>query len=53
MPTKFQMRVYNACKKVPRGKVTSYKAIARKLKTKAYRAVGQALNKNPISSWGI
>ena len=42
----FQQRVWNICAKVPRGKVTTYKAIARSLGTKAYRAVGQALNKN-------
>jgi len=43
----FNQRCYNLLKKVPRGKVTTYKAIANKLNTKAYRAVGQALNKNP------
>jgi|TARA_Y100000034_G_scaffold105413_1_gene132735 methylated-DNA-[protein]-cysteine S-methyltransferase len=43
----FYEKVYGLCKKVPRGKVTSYKAIAEKLGTKAYRAVGTAMNKNP------
>src|SRR3989344_2401586 len=47
MPTKFQEKVYNLCKKVPKGKVTTYKILAEKLGVKAYRAVGQALNKNP------
>ena len=46
--TKFQNKVYKLCKKVPKGKVTTYKAIAQKMKTKAYRAVGSALNKNPF-----
>lgn len=32
---------------VPEGKVTTYKAIAHALGTKAYRAVGNAMNKNP------
>ena len=46
MPTKFQEKVYKICKKVPKGKVITYKEIARALGTKAYRAVGTALNKN-------
>lgn len=49
MPTKFQDKVYNLCKKVPKGKVTTYKEIAEALGTKAYRAVGTALNKNPFA----
>ncbi len=50
MATQFQDKVYKLCKKVPEGKVTTYKAIAEKLETKAYRAVGNALrnNKHPI-----
>ncbi len=49
MPTKFQNKVYELCKKVPKGKVTTYKEIAIQLNTKAYRAVGSALNKNPYA----
>ncbi|RLE41533.1 hypothetical protein DRJ48_05380 [Candidatus Woesearchaeota archaeon] len=45
----FQARVYYATMKIPRGKVTSYKGIAEYLGTKAYRAVGNALNKNPFA----
>jgi methylated-DNA-[protein]-cysteine S-methyltransferase len=47
---KFQKRVLEIVKKVPKGKVTTYKSIALKLNTIAYRAVGSALknNKNPI-----
>ena len=48
MVTEFQNKVYELCKKVPKGKVTTYKAIAEKMGTKAYRAVGAALNKNPF-----
>jgi methylated-DNA-[protein]-cysteine S-methyltransferase len=33
--------------KVPKGKVTTYKALANKLNSKAYQAVGNAMNKNP------
>ena len=45
----FNEKCYNLLKKVPRGKVTTYKEIARALGTKAYRAVGNAMNKNPYS----
>ena len=49
MPTQFQNKVYKICKKIPKGKVTTYKAIANNIGTKAYRAVGQALSKNPYA----
>jgi methylated-DNA-[protein]-cysteine S-methyltransferase len=49
MPTEFQNKVYNELKKVPKGKVTTYKSLALASKTKAYRAVGTAMNKNPHS----
>ena len=42
----FEQRVYNLTKKIPKGNVTTYGIIAQKLNTKAYRAVGNALNKN-------
>src|SRR3989344_2508954 len=45
----FNEKCYEILKKVPKGKVTTYGAIAKKLKTKAYRAVGNAMNKNPFS----
>ena len=44
---KFYEKVYEVCKKVPKGKVTTYKALAEKLGSKAYRAVGTAMNRNP------
>ena len=44
---RFSDRCYQILEKVPKGKVTTYKAIAKKLKSKAYRAVGNAMNKNP------
>lgn len=43
---KFNEEVYFLLKKVPRGKVVSYKDIAVRLNSRAYRAVGSALNKN-------
>ena len=36
-------------RKVPKGKVTTYKAVAKALNSRAYRAVGNAMNKNPYS----
>lgn len=49
MVTKFQTKVYNALIKVPKGKITTYKILANKLNSKAYRAVGSACNKNPYA----
>ena len=43
----FREKCYNLLKKVPSGRVTTYKAIANALGTRAYRAVGNALHKNP------
>jgi len=43
----FQEKCYELLKQIPKGKVTSYKEIAHALGTKAYRAVGTAMNKNP------
>lgn len=45
----FAEEVYRLCMKIPEGKVTTYKEISRTLNTKAYRAVGQALRKNPYA----
>ena len=50
MPSKtFNEKVWDLLKLIPEGKVTTYKAIADALNTKAYRAVGNACNKNPHS----
>lgn len=46
----FSEKVYELTKKIPKGKISTYKIIAQKLNCKAYRAVGNALNKNPYSS---
>lgn len=45
----FNERCYELLRKVPKGKLTTYKAIAEALNTKAYRAVGNAMNKNPYA----
>ena len=46
---KFNQKVYKLCQKIPKGKISTYKEIAKKLNSKAYRAVGNALNKNPYA----
>ena len=43
----FDQRCYDLLLQIPKGKVTTYREIAHALGTKAYRAVGQALNRNP------
>ena len=43
----FQERVLDLLKKIPKGKVTTYKLLAKQMKTKAYRAVGSACHNNP------
>ena len=49
MVTVFQQKVYDLCKRIPKGKVSTYRDIANQLGIKAYRAIGRALNKNPYS----
>jgi methylated-DNA-[protein]-cysteine S-methyltransferase len=47
--TPFQRRVLEETRKVPRGQVSTYAEIARRIgNPKAVRAVGQALRRNPI-----
>jgi methylated-DNA-[protein]-cysteine S-methyltransferase len=45
----FNERCYALLKQVPKGKVTTYKALARAMESKGYRAVGNAMNKNPYA----
>lgn len=45
----FKEKVWNLCKKIPKGKVSTYKELAHALNCKAYRAVGNALNRNPYA----
>ncbi|MEM4336502.1 MAG: MGMT family protein [Candidatus Woesearchaeota archaeon] len=45
----FKEKVWELCKQIPCGRVSTYKEIAKKLEIKGYRAVGNALNKNPYS----
>ena len=43
----FNEQVYEVVSQIPRGEVMTYKQIAHLLGCRAYRAVGNALNKNP------
>lgn len=43
----FRERCYAILKRVPRGKVTTYKELARAMGTRGCRAVGNALHVNP------
>ncbi|MDH5266551.1 MAG: MGMT family protein [Candidatus Bathyarchaeota archaeon] len=48
--TEFERAVLVATFKIPKGKVSTYKRIAQKIgKPHAYRAVGNALHKNPLA----
>ncbi|MBD3309636.1 methylated-DNA--[protein]-cysteine S-methyltransferase [Candidatus Woesearchaeota archaeon] len=46
MTKNFSEKVLELCRRVPRGRVTTYKDIASAMGSKAYRAVGNALHKN-------
>lgn len=43
----FYEKIYEKLKKVPKGKVTTYKDLAHAIGTRAYRAVGTAMKRNP------
>lgn len=46
--TEFQKKVYEVVKRIPPGEVRTYKWVAEKIGNhRAFRAVGQALKKNP------
>ena len=45
----FYEKVYEKLRKVPKGRVVTYKELARSLNSKAYRAVGSAMGKNPFA----
>jgi len=42
-------KVYDILRKVPKGRVTTYKEIAKAVDTKAYQAIGQILKRNPYA----
>ena len=45
----FEEKVWKLMERIPKGRVTTYGQIARRLNTKAYRAVGNACRKNPYA----
>jgi len=47
--TAFQRRVLEALLEVPRGRVTTYGRLARRIGCRSPRAVGQALGENPFA----
>lgn len=48
--TEFEKRVLIATLEIPRGKVSTYRRIAERVgRPKAFRAVGNALHKNPLA----
>ena len=48
-PTSFQMKVYKATSRIPRGKVATYGWVARQIGCKSAQAVGGALRVNPFA----
>lgn len=48
MATSFREKVYELCSRIPKGKVSTYNAIAKRLKS-GPRAVGNALRRNPYA----
>lgn len=47
--TEFQKKVYAKLCEVPPGKVTTYQDLAQAVGSRAYRAVGTAMSKNPYA----
>ena len=48
-PSAFEQRVYDLLMEIPRGKVSTYAAMARALECRSPQAVGQALRRNPFA----
>ena len=48
-PTAFEARVYDALCRIPAGRVTTYKHLARAIGCGSSQAVGQALRRNPFA----
>ena len=48
--TPFQKKVFDFVRQIPKGQTVTYQQVAQRIgKPRAYRAVGNALNKNPFS----
>jgi methylated-DNA-[protein]-cysteine S-methyltransferase len=48
-PTPFERRVFEALSLIPRGRVTTYKLLAKFIGCRSSQAVGQALRRNPYA----
>ncbi|MBI2105814.1 MGMT family protein [Candidatus Woesearchaeota archaeon] len=44
---KLAEKIYELCKQIPEGKISTYLELGKALDTKAYRAIGQCLKNNP------
>lgn len=49
MVSPFAQQVYNLLKTVPKGRVTTYKELAKAMNTKAFQAIGQVMRTNPYA----
>jgi methylated-DNA-[protein]-cysteine S-methyltransferase len=49
MKLTFSEKIYLKLKEVPSGSITTYKDLSHAINSKAYRAVGTAMNKNPYA----
>lgn len=47
--TPFRARVYAVVRRIPRGKVATYRIVAQAIRCRSCRAVGQALRNNPFA----
>ena len=48
-PTAFETRVYEATRRIPKGKVTTYGLLGREIGCGSAQAIGQALRRNPFA----
>ena len=47
--TPFRQRVFDACSAIPKGKVSTYKRLAKHIDCGSNQAIGQALKHNPFA----
>jgi methylated-DNA-[protein]-cysteine S-methyltransferase len=48
-PTAFESRVFEATRRIPKGKVTTYGRLGREIGCRAAQPIGQALRRNPFA----
>lgn len=46
---KFDEKIWSLMRKIPKGRVTTYKILAQQINSRAYRAVGNACRRNPYA----